>query len=295
MRTATMLAAVLGLLLGMLALPVSVGAQPPAPPTPPGLAGYRDVTAEGYLSNGEAYFQTPDGLLCAIRPVSGTAGCDGRLPATRPGVNEIVLAADDAVRGLRATANPLFVKPSGGAAAIGPATLGLPPGFPDPNDFVVGDDSYVVGSGPKNLFPVFTVEGGLTCSIMMFSGGEFGCDGPLPGVRGGENQIYAQVPGGAGIRRADDRKFSTPAYPGHIRQLPVGYRVREIGATCMAITGGVACYAMQAGHARGFEVTPERAWTFGHDPSPDDPSPDAPSPDDPGPAPPAGPGPVPGR
>jgi hypothetical protein len=174
--------------------------------------------------------------------------------------------------------------------AIGPATPGLPPGFPDPNDFVVGDDSYVVGSGPKNLFPVFTVEGGLTCSIMMFSGGEFGCDGPLPGVRGGENQIYAQVPGGAGIRRADDRKFSTPAYPGHIRQLPVGYRVREIGATCMAITGGVACYAMQAGHARGFEVTPERAWTFGHDPSPDDPSPDAPSP-----APPTGPGSAPGR
>jgi hypothetical protein len=145
---------------------------------------------------------------------------------------------------------------------IGPATEGLPEGFPDPNEFVVGDDTYVVGTGAKNLFPVFTVEGGLTCSMIIFSGGEIGCDGRLPHVRGGENQVFTQLPGASGIRRADDRKFSTPAYPGHIRQLPVGYRINGTGATCMAVEGGVACYGTLAGSTQGFEVTPAGVMTF---------------------------------
>ena len=92
-----------------------------------------------------------------------------------------------------------------------------------------------VGTGRKNMFPVFTVEGGLTCAIVIFSGGEIGCDGPLPGVTGGENEIFAQLPGTTGIRRTEKPKFSTPAYPGQIKQLPVGHRVNGIGATCMAI------------------------------------------------------------
>ena len=52
-----------------------------------------------------------------------------------------------------------MIAPSG--TGVGPRTAGLPPGFPDPNDYLVGDESYVVGIGAKNLFPVFTVGGGL--------------------------------------------------------------------------------------------------------------------------------------
>ncbi len=272
----------------------------------PDLSGYTAVAPEAFLSNGEVHFQTPDGLLCGIQPNRGAAGCDGRLPSTPEGVNEIVLAADVNARGLRETANPGFVKPWGGAAAvlregqkiafgdfecavgpgpltactkgsppsqwmvvspsrtaIGPATEGLPQGFPDPNDFVVSDDTYVVGVGAKNLFPVFTVDGGLTCSIIVYSGGEVGCNGPLPGVTGGENEVFTQIPGPSGIRRTDAPKFSTPAYPGQIRQLPVGQRITGIGSTCMAIAGGVACYGTFAGAAQGFEVTPAGTTTFG--------------------------------
>lgn len=272
----------------------------------PDLRDYRMVAADDFVIDGAAYFQNPDGLLCAILTTSEMAGCDGDLPATPPGANEIVLAADVNTRGLRATANPLFVPPSGNAASvlpegariayggfecavgagtitlcakgspaeqwmvisptstgIGPATEGLPPGFPDPNAFVVGDDSYVVGAGPKNMFPVFTVEGGLTCSIVMFSGGEIGCDGPLPGVTGGENEIFAQLPGTVGLRRTESPKFSEPAYPGQVRRLPVGHRVNGIDATCVAISGGVACYGFLAGQTQGFMVSPATVTTFG--------------------------------
>jgi hypothetical protein len=302
MRLATIL---LTALIGVMAWPIAAPAGAEPPPTPD-LAGYSPVSPDGFVSDGEVYFQTPDGLLCAIRPNVGAAGCDGHLPATLAGVNEIVLAADVNTRGLRATANPRFVKPSGGAApvlhegqkityadfecavgrgattfcakgspvtqwmvvspgktGIGPATEGLPPGFADPNDFVVGDDTYIVGTGAKNLFPVFTVDGGLTCSIVIYSGGEIGCDGILPGVIGGENEVFAQLPGGAGIRRTDNPKFSTPAYPGSIRTLPVGYRLNGIGSSCMAITGGVACYGTLAGSAQGFQVSPAGVTTFG--------------------------------
>jgi hypothetical protein len=294
----------LAVLMGVLASPATspAGAEPLAMPD---LSGFVQVSPYPYVSGSEAYFQTPDGLLCAIQPDRGAAGCDGRLPATLIGVNEIVLAEDVNMRGLRATANPRFVKASGGAApvlhegqkivfgdfecgvgpgsltvctkgqpaaqwmvvsptrtGVGPATVGLPQGFPDPNDFVVGDDTYVVGTGAKNMFPVFTVDGGLTCSIIIFSGGEIGCDGPLPHVAGGENQVFTQLPGISGTRRADDGRFSTPAYPGHVRQLPVGYRINGTGSTCMAIKGGVACYGTLAGATQGFEVSPAGTMTF---------------------------------
>ena len=102
----------------------------------------------------------------------------------------------------------MIVSPS--RTGVGPATDGLPAGFPDPNDFVLGDDTYLVGTGAKNLFPVFTVDGGLTCSIIIFSGGEIGCDGPLPGVRNGDDEVYAQLPGSVGTRRSVGAKFGTP-------------------------------------------------------------------------------------
>ena len=286
--------------------PVTAAPAHGEPPARPDLRGYHTLSADDFVVDGAAHFQTPDGLRCAILPVSGTAGCDGPIPAAPPGVNEIVLAADGNTRGLRATANPLFATPDGSAVAvlpegakiaygdfecavgagpstlcvkgtdaaqwmvispartgIGPATEGLPVGFPDPNEFVSGDDDYLVGAGAKNIFPVFTVEGGLTCSIIIFSGGEIGCDGPLPGFTGGENEIFAELPGSTGIRHTDNPKFSTPAYPGQIRQLPVGHRVNGIGATCMAITGGVACAGTLAGHTQGFEVSPAKTSTFG--------------------------------
>lgn len=298
----------------MILLTVLIGVVAPStaapagaePPTMPDLRGYALVASDPYLADREAYFQTPDGLLCAIQPDRGTAGCDGQLPGTLRGVNEIVLAADLNARGLRATANPRFVKTSGGAApvlhdgqkialgdfecaigpgprtactkgsptaqwmvvapartGIGPATEGLPEGFADPNDFVVGDETYVVGAGAKNLFPVFTTDGGLTCSMIVFSGGEIGCNGSLPGVANGENEIFTQLPGTSGIRRTDRPRFTTPAYPGSVLRLPAGYRVNGIGSTCMAITGGVACSATLAGTSQGFTVSPAGTSTFG--------------------------------
>ena len=272
----------------------------------PDLSGYATVSTYPFVMGNEVYFQTPDGLLCAIQPARGAAGCDGRLPGTPAEVNEIALSPDASTRGLLATANHRFVKSTGNAApllregqkivfedfecavgagsftacvkgqpvsqwmvvspngtGVGPKTDGLPPGFPDPNDFVVGDETYIVGQGAKNLFPVFTVDGGLTCSIVVFSGGEIGCDGPLPGVTGGENEVFAQLPGTTGTRRTDSPKFSTPAYPGPIKQLPVGFRVNGIGSTCMAITGGAACFGTLAGATQGFEVSSSGVSTFG--------------------------------
>jgi hypothetical protein len=299
-------------------LTVVPAAPAAAAPQAPDLSGYQETAVDPYVDNaaggGEVYFQTPDGLLCAIRPVTGVAGCDGKLPATLTGVNEIVLARDVVQRGMRATANPLFVKPSGGAApvlpvgqkisfadfecavgdsdagrpvtmctkgdpddpaaaqwlvissektGIGPRTADLPEDFPDPNDFVVGDESYIVGTGAKNIFPTFTVGNGLTCKIVMFSGGQIGCDGTLPKVAGGENEIYAELPGSVGIRKTDAPAFRTPTYPGPVHQLPVGYRVSSMGGTCMATDGGVACYGNIGGSAQGFVVSPDKTWTFG--------------------------------
>ncbi|WP_099023677.1 hypothetical protein [Mycolicibacterium palauense] len=307
MRVAAILSAALGA-----ALAVAGPAAGPAGAAPeaPDLGDYREAPVgpflDGATNGGEVYFQTPDGLLCGIRPAQGRAGCDGALPGTTTGANEIVMSADPAARGLRITPTPQFVKPTGRAApvlaagdkilfedfacatgedaltlctqgtpaaqwmvigpegtAVGPATPGLPSGFPDPNDFVVGDQSYLVGIGPKNLFPVFTTSGGLQCKIQMSRGGEIGCDGPLPGVENGDDEVFAQFPGAVGTRRAGHPPFSTPAYPGPILELPAGHRIDSFGATCMATDdGGVACFGMVDGKAQGFRVSAEDTATF---------------------------------
>ncbi len=298
--------------------PLALAAPAAAVPDAPDLTDYRSVPVAPYLdgatNGGEVYFQTPDGLLCGIRPAPGLAGCDGKLPGGLPiGTNEVVLAADLSIRGLRATANPQFVKPTGAAApilhagekiafadfecavgdgpkvlctkgtpaaqwlviaeegtGIGPATADLPQDFPDPNDYVVGDDPYIVGTGAKNLFPVFTAAGGLTCKMAMFSGGEIGCDtappGILPGARGADNEVYAQLPGPVGTRKAGSPPFATPSYPGHIRELPVGFRITTNGATCMSTTDGVACFGAAGGPQQGFQVTADATNTFGGTP-----------------------------
>lgn len=280
-----------------------------AAPEAPDLSGYAVVAPDEYVDGGEAYFQTPDGLLCAIRPAQGMAGCDGPLPRGSGGANQIVLSADQARRGLRQTASPQFVKPSGAAAAVlpvghkivledftcavddgkvfctkgnpvaqwlsitpdsssvGPPTPGLPVGFPDPNDFVVGDESYLVGSGAKNVFPVFTVGDGLTCKMSMFSGGVIGCDTTppvvLPGVEGGDDEVFAQLPGPVGTRKSGEPRLATPDYPGAVKELPVGHRIDSFGASCMATDDGVACFGAVGGAPQGFRVTGSETTTFG--------------------------------
>ncbi len=149
---------------------------------------------------------------------------------------------------------------------IGPATEGLPPGFPRSQRFHRRRRRLRrrYGGAEEHVSGLHRRGGGLTCSIVTFSGGEIGCNGPLPGgVSGGENEIFAQLPGTTGIRRTDNPKFSTPDYPGQVRQLPVGNRVNGIGGICMAIPGGVACYGALADQVQGFEVSATETSTFG--------------------------------
>lgn len=279
-----------------------------AVPGPPDLSGFQSVPVEPFRNgvlggppdSGEVYFQTPDGLLCAIRPAVGRAGCDGHLPGAPAAANEIVLAADPPSRGFRATATPQFVKPTGGAAevlavghkisfadfecavaegpktmctkgapvtdwlviaedgsGVGPRPAHLDARFPDPSAFIGSDDSYVVGTGPKNVFPVFTVANGLQCKMELFSGGTIACNGELPGADADE--VFVALPGAVGTRPAADPPFSTPSYPGPVRQLPPGHRIDSYGATCMALEdGGVACLgAIGADAAQGFVVSAE--------------------------------------
>jgi hypothetical protein len=153
-------------------------------------------------------------------------------------------------------------------SGIGPRAAGLPARFPDPHDFVIGDQSYIVGSGPRNPFPFFTVASGLTCEIEIFSGGAFGCDGPLPGAPDGENEIYVDFSGHqVGMRKTNSPRFTKPTYPGTIRQLPAMRRLDytyETYTTCLATgDGGVACIADLPHHPQGFVVSSHAAWTFG--------------------------------
>ena len=287
-----------------------VGAGPAAAtPEAPDLSGYSAVASDQYVDGGEAYFQTPDGLLCGIRPAQGMAGCDGPLPRGSSGANQVVLSADQVRRGLHNTASPLFVKSTGAAAAVlpvghkivlddfacavgdakvfctkgnpvaqwlaivpdgtsvGPPTPGLPAGFPDPNDFVVDDESYIVGTGAKNLFPVFTVGSGLTCKMAVFSGGVIGCDttppAVLPGVDGSDDEVFAQLPGPVGTRRAGTPRLANPDYPGVVKELPIGHRIDSYGATCMATDDGVACFGAAGGAPQGFRVSASETTTFG--------------------------------
>ena len=303
-----LLRAILGVAVAGLAA-VGIAAPAAATPEAPDLSGFTTVSPTAYVDGGEAYFQTPDGLLCGIRPAQGMAGCDGPLPPGSRGANQVVLSADQVRRGLQNTAGPLFVKATGAAAAVlpvghkivlddfacavddakvlctkgnpvaqwlsitpdgtsvGPATPGLPAGFPDPNDFVRGDESYVVGVGAKNLFPVFTVAGGLTCKMAMFSGGVIGCGttppATLPGVEGGQDEVFAQLPGPVGTRRAGEQRFATPDHPGPVKQLPAGHRIDSYGATCMATDDGVACFGAVGGPPQGFQVSSSGTTTFG--------------------------------
>lgn len=150
-------------------------------------------------------------------------------------------------------------------SGIGPRIAGLPPKFPDPHDFVVDEQSYIVGSGGRNIFPYFTVASGLTCSIGVFSGGAFGCDGPLPGMTEADNEIFVDLSARrAGMRTTDRPRFTTH---GTVKKLPAWHRIDysyETFTTCLATgDGGVACYAQSPDHPRGFVVSAHSAWTFG--------------------------------
>jgi hypothetical protein len=153
-------------------------------------------------------------------------------------------------------------------SGIGPRGANLPARFPDPHDFVVDDQSYTVGSGPKKPFPYFTVASGLTCEVEVFSGGAFGCDGPLPGAPDGENEIYVDLsPRHIGMRTTNSPRFTTRTYTGTIRQLPAMHRLDytyQTYTTCLAAAdGGVACIADWQHHPQGFVVSSHAAWTFG--------------------------------
>ena len=289
-------------------LPAVPAAPAAAMPDAPDLGGFQSTPAQPFLEGGELYFQTPGGLLCAIRPTVGRAGCDGALPGAPTAANEIALAADQPSRGLRATSAPQFVKSTGAAApvlqaghkvaladfecavaddgagkvlctkgtpsahwlvissagtGVGPATAGLPAGVPDPNAFIGSDDSYRVGSGPRNIFPVFTVSGGLSCKMALFSGGEIGCNGKLPGISNGDDEVFAQLPGKVGTRKAGNPPISSPVFPGTVRELPAGFRIDDYGATCMATDdGGVTCVGAAGGPPQGFSVSAQNTRTF---------------------------------
>lgn len=267
----------------------------PAPPAPD-LNGYPEVMADNYrVDNQNLAFRTPSGLICRI---GAEIGCDGPIHGTMAPANEVVLhgtASAAAPDGFHHTSRPRFVAPPGSAAkllplrhkivvkdlqcavdagaltlctrgfpltnwfvltpnrsAIGPRVGGLPPRFPDPHDFVV-DDQFA------SLH--FTVAPGLACKI----GGVFGCNGPLPGISGGDNEIYVDLfARQAGLRTTDKPRFTTP---GPVKQLAAWHRIDDTDdgfITCLAGgEGGVACYAQAPERARGFVVSAHSAWTFG--------------------------------
>lgn len=286
--------------LGLLGL---IPALAQATPAAPDIAALPAVTDPGFRDNvGDLYFQTPDGLLCAILITQRTAGCSGRLPSAPDGANEVTLTGTDA--SFQESGIPRFVRASGpaapvltdghriadgdltcavsggatscvtgappahwfvlspGGSGIGPATHGLPPGFPDPQNFVASGAAFIVGQGPKNIFPTFHVGNGLTCQIRTFSGGFVGCSGPLPGTPSGQGTVEFELLGS--VRLVDDDRYAKPDYPGEIRTLPVGQSVSGTGgSTCMALADGVACYGILADKFTGFVVDGSGVHTFG--------------------------------
>lgn len=279
----------------------------PLTPPQPDLGGYYELPAEDFLGTEPypprwTYFRTAGGLTCALLP--GWAGCTGELHGTPAPANEITMGGyrltsrpsirppagftpkvlragrkivvgdsqcavgDHAVVRCTVGSPPTrwFVV-SARDAGIGPATAGFPDGFPDPKDFVETDERYIVGQPAKKGFPVFTVASGLTCRIMIFSGYEIGCDGPLPTAPHGENQIWI---GGWGDERVGLVKADRPRFgagqPGQIRRLPAQHRITdsyETGGTCLAtVDGGVACF-VGTRPVRGFIASPTAAYTFG--------------------------------
>jgi hypothetical protein len=154
----------------------------------------------------------------------------------------------------------LVIGPNG--TGIGPPTAGLPVDYPDPNDFVRTEDSYVPGEGAKNIFPVFTVARGLTCKMSIYSGGQIFCGGKLSGVTNGDDEVYVELAGAAGTRKAQG--LPKPTYPGPVRQLPAGRKISTYGSTCMALDdGGVACFGAAGSGPQGFLVTSTTTTTFG--------------------------------
>jgi hypothetical protein len=218
----------------------------------------------------------PDAFRQTAKPqFGGVNGPGGSAPKTLPVGHKIVFgdfqcaAAAGAITACtRGSPAASWFVLSPAHSGIGPRTAGLPARFPDPHDFVVDDQSYIVGSGARNPFPLFTVASGLTCEIEIFSGGAFGCDGPLPGAPEGENEIYVDFSGRqVGMRKTDSPRFKTPQYPGTIRQLPAQHRLDytyETYTSCLATSdGGVACVADWQRHPQGFVVSSHAAWTFG--------------------------------
>ena len=224
----------------------------------------------------QAFQVEPDVFRQTSRPqFTASTGPGGRPPKMLPVAHKIVFGDFQCAT----TTGPITMCTRGSPAAgwfvlspmhsgIGPRIAGLPARFPDPHDFVVDDQSYIVGSGARNPFPFFTVASGLTCEIEILSGGAYGCDGPLPGAPEGENEIYVDLSSRqVGMRKTDSPRFNTPHYRGPIRQLPAQHRLDytyETYSTCVATSdGGVACVSNWQRHPQGFVVSSHAAWTFG--------------------------------
>ena len=85
----------------------------------------------------------------------------------------------------------------------------------------------------------------------------------LPGVDGSDDEVFAQLPGPVGTRRAGTPRLANPDYPGVVKELPIGHRIDSYGATCMATDDGVACFGAAGGAPQGFRVSASETTTFG--------------------------------
>jgi hypothetical protein len=218
-----------------------------------------EVEPDGFRQTSQPQFTGPAGSPVKMLPAGHKIVFGGFQCAAVPGAITLCTRGSPA-------ASWFVLSPA--RSGIGPRSARLPARFPDPHDFVVDDRSYGFGPSPMSLFPYFTVASGLTCKIGIFSGGAFGCDGPLPGAPDGENEIYVDFSGRqVGMRKTDSPRFKTPGVPGTIRQLPVQHRIDytyERHCTCLATgDGGVGCVADIQGHPQGFVVSSHAAWTFG--------------------------------
>lgn len=249
------------------------------------------VTRQGYGT--QAFFRTRSGLTCVVHNVVGCDGelTGTRVPANEVDVSgfsmtdepnykapegitprelavgqKLVFTGVECAATTETTTICTMGEPGSPPSTwfvlspthseVGPPISGLPENFPDRLDFVALDTHvFSEGMGRKGLFPFFTVANGLTCSIQIFSGGSFGCAGPLPG---GATEISAGRGG---------QSYGNPGTGAPIKRLPAQHRITttyEGGATCMAtVDGGVACYRGQQGNLVGFVVTATAAWKFG--------------------------------
>ena len=235
----------------------------PAPANEVELYGHPPVAVEvepdGFRQTSTPQFTAPGGRPAKTLPVGHKIVYDGFQCAV--GVGAITVCT-------RGSPPASWFVLSPGRSAIGPRSSALPARFPDPHDFVIDARNYGVGSGRTAMFPYFTVASGLTCKIEIFSGGAFGCDGPLPGAPQDENEIYVDLSGRqVGMRETESPRFAAPNLTRPIRRLPAQYRLdytHETFTSCLAtVDGGVACITDAPGHVQGFVVSPHAAWTFG--------------------------------